>query len=193
MDFCTRNLLLLLVLSMFNAQAWAAAPPDQNFDAISPQESPTQNNPTITFNSVVYSADTSNDAIRVDTISNVTGGLPTLGSGNGIISIWYGTNTGTYFQFASANNNDNFKLVSLRAEVWGGASGTAEIYTVTGYDDGSPVVTATVTFTADGTYGTGNAAIVYDRQTTPAEDTSSGNTANVVYLLLAVPGPILIK
>ena len=175
MDFCRT---VLFSLGLFCTTAWAAAPADQNFDAISPQESATQNNPTITFDGVVYSADSSNDAIRVDTISNVTGGLPTLGSGNGIISIWYGTNTGTFFQFASANNTDNFKLVSLRAEVWGGGSGTAEIYTVTGYNDGNPVVTATVTFTADGTYGTGNAAIIYDRQTTGAEDSSSGNTAN---------------
>ncbi|WP_348730791.1 Ig-like domain-containing protein [Rheinheimera texasensis] len=175
MDFCRT---VLFSLGLFCTAAWAAAPPDQNFDAISPQESTRQNNPTITFDSVEYSTDSLNDAIRVDTIDQVTGFLPTLGSGNGISSVWYGTNTGTFFQFASVNNTDNFKLVSLRAEVWGGSSGTAEIYTVTGYDDGNPVVTATVTFTADGTYGTGNAAIVYDRQTTPAEDSSSGNTAN---------------
>ncbi|WP_259544469.1 Ig-like domain-containing protein [Shewanella baltica] len=104
--------------------------------------------------------------------------MPTLGSGNGITSAWYGTNTGTYFQFASVSNVNNFKLESLRAEVWGGTALTAEVYTVTGYNDGNPVVSATVTFTADGTYGVGNAAIVYDRQTTPAEEADSGNTAN---------------
>jgi hypothetical protein len=168
----------LLIAPFFWANlAFAAAPADQNFDAISPQESAQQNNPSITFNGVIYSADTTNEVIRVDTISNLTGGLPTLGSGNGITSAWYGS-SGTYFQFASVSNVNNFKLESLRAEVWGGSSLTAEVYTVTGYNDGSPVVSATVTFTADGTYGVGNAAIVYDRQTTPSEDTNSSNSAN---------------
>ncbi|HOY21930.1 MAG TPA: fibronectin type III domain-containing protein, partial [Cellvibrio sp.] len=168
----------LLIAPFFWANlAFAAAPADQNFDAISPQESAQQNNPSITFNGVIYSADTTNEVIRVDTISNLTGGLPTLGSGNGITSAWYGS-SGTFFQFASVSNVNNFKLESLRAEVWGGSSLTAEVYTVTGYNDGSPVVSATVTFTADGTYGVGNAAIVYDRQTTPSEDTNSGNSAN---------------
>ncbi|WP_413490271.1 beta strand repeat-containing protein, partial [Shewanella baltica] len=103
--------------------------------------------------------------------------LPTLGSGNGITSAWYNS-SGTYFQFASVSNLNDFKLESLRAEVWGGSSNTAEVYTITGYNDGNQVVSATVTFTADGTYGVGNAAIVYDRQTTPEEEASSGNTAN---------------
>lgn len=169
---------LLILSCMWANLVFAAAPPDQNFDAITPQESAPQNNPSITFNGVIYSADTTSEVIRVDTISNLTGMLPTLGSGNGITSAWYGTNTGTYFQFASVSNVNNFKLESLRAEVWGGTALTAEVYTVTGYNDGNPVVSATVTFTADGTYGVGNAAIVYDRQTTPAEEADSGNTAN---------------
>lgn len=169
---------LLILSCMWANLVFAAAPPDQNFDAITPQESAPQNNPSITFNGVIYSADTISEVIRVDTISNLTGMLPTLGSGNGITAAWYGTNTGTYFQFASVSNVNNFKLESLRAEVWGGTALTAEVYTVTGYNDGNPVVSATVTFTADGTYGVGNAAIVYDRQTTPAEEASSNNSAN---------------
>lgn len=168
---------LLVSLFTWSSMVFAAAPADQNFDAITPQESAQQNNPSITFNGVIYSADTTSEVIRVDTISNLTGGLPTLGSGNGITSAWYDS-SGTYFQFASVSNLNDFKLESLRAEVWGGSSLTAEVYTVTGYNDGNPVVNATVTFTADGTYGVGNAAIVYDRQTTPAEETNSSNSAN---------------
>ncbi|MFD1089541.1 beta strand repeat-containing protein, partial [Shewanella seohaensis] len=168
---------LLISSCMWANLVFAAAPPDQNFDAITPQESAQQNNPSITFNGVIYSADTTAEVIRVDTIGNITGNLPTLGSGNGITSAWYNS-SGTYFQFASVSNANDFKLESLRAEVWGGSSLTAEVYTVTGYNNGSLVVSATVTFTADGTYGVGNAAIVYDRQTTPAEESSSGNSAN---------------
>ena len=170
---------LLVSLFTWSNMVFAAAPADQNFDAITPQESAQQNNPSITFNGVIYSADTTSEVIRVDTISNLTGMLPTLGSGNGITSAWYNS-SGTYFQFASVSNLNDFKLESLRAEVWGGGSLTAEVYTVTGYNDGNPVpvVSATVTFTADGTYGVGNAAIVYDRQTTPAEEANSSNSAN---------------
>lgn len=159
-------------------QGALVAPADQNFDALSPQESTRQDNPSITLDGVIYSTNSTNDAIRVDTVDAITGMLPTLGTGNAIGSAWYGTNTGTYFQFASENNANNFKLNSLRAEVWGGTSGTAEVYTVTGYNNGSQTVSATVTFTADGIYGVGNSAIVYDRQTTGAEESSSGNTAN---------------
>jgi hypothetical protein len=161
----------------------AATPPSQNFDAISPQESTRQNNPSLTFDGITYSTDSINDALRIDTIENVTGALPTLGTGNGLASVWYGTNTGTFFQFASVNNADNFMLLSLRAEVWGGSSGTAEIYTISGYDDGVEVANATVTFTTSGLYGSGDDAIDYTRQTTSDEDQLSGNTANAGLLI----------
>ncbi|MEJ6521666.1 putative Ig domain-containing protein, partial [Shewanella bicestrii] len=177
MNLRKAKLTLFISSFMWVNLGFAAAPVDQNFDAITPQESTRQNNPSITFDGVIYSADTTNEVIRVDTIDAITGNLPTLGSGNGITSSWYNS-SGTYFQFASVSNADDFKLESLRAEVWGGSSLTAEVYTVTGYNNGSSVVSATVTFTADGTYGVGNAAIVYDRQTTPQEESSSGNTAN---------------
>lgn len=172
---------LLVSLFTWSNMVFAAAPADQNFDAIAPQESAQQNNPSITFNGVIYSADTTSEVIRVDTVEALTGITTfspiTLGSGNGITSAWYNS-SGTYFQFASVSNLNDFKLESLRAEVWGGGSNTAEVYTVTGYNDGNSVVSATVTFTADGTYGVGNAAIIYDRQTTPAEEANTNNTTN---------------
>jgi MYXO-CTERM domain-containing protein len=161
----------------------AAAPTSQDFDHIAPQESARTNNPSFTFDGVTYSTDATNDALRIDTIANVTGSLPTLGSGNGLSSVWYGTNTGTYLQFASVNNADDFQLLSLRAEVWGGSAGTAEAYTISGYDNGSIVVSATVTFTASGVYGSGGDAIDYTRQTTALEESSSGNSANAGLLV----------
>jgi len=161
----------------------AATPASQNFDAITPQESTRENNPSLTFGGVIYSTDALNDALRVDTIENVTGLLPTLGTGNGLASVWYGTNTGTFLQFASVDNADNFALVSLRAEVWGGLSGTSEIYTISGYDNGVEVVNATVTFTISGLYGSGDDAVNYTRQTTPDEEMNSDNTANAGLLI----------
>lgn len=161
----------------------AAAPASQNFDAITPQESVREDNPSFTFGGVTYSTDALNDALRIDTIDNVTGGLPTLGSGHGLSSVWWGTNTGTYLQFASVDNANDFALLSLRAEVWGGSAGTAEIYTISGYNNGSEVVSATVTFTSSGIYGSGDDAIDYTRQTTEQEETSSGNTANAGLLI----------
>jgi hypothetical protein len=170
---------VILVVTAVNCSCvLAAAPVNQNFDAVPIQESARQNNPSLTLDGVVYSTDSTNDALRVDTIDNITGSLPTLGTGNALASNWYGTNTGTYLQFTSVNNSDNFKMVSLRSEVWGGGSGTAEKYTISGYDNGVPKVSATVTFTASGTYGSGNSAIVYNRQTTTTEEAISGNTAN---------------
>lgn len=155
-----------------------AAPASQNFDAITPQESARTNNPSFTFGGVMYSTNALNDALRIDTIDNVTGFLPTLGSGNGLSSVWYGTNTGTYLQFASVLNTNDFRLVSLRAEVWGGSAGTAEIYTLSGFNNGVEVVSAMVTFTSSGVYGMGDDAIAYTRQTTEQEEIDSGNTAN---------------
>ncbi|MDW8803040.1 dockerin type I repeat-containing protein [Clostridium sp. A1-XYC3] len=173
------GLAVALFITMLNYNCvLAVAPADQNFDSIPIQESPIQDNPFLNLNGVIYSTDSTHDALRVDTISNITGNLPTLGIGNGLSSNWYGTNTGTYFQFASANNTNNFKVLSLRAEVWGGGSGTAEKYIISGYDNGVQKVSATVNFTASGTYGLGNASIIYNRQTTPAEEVSSGNMAN---------------
>lgn len=179
MEFCTRNL-LLLVLIMFNARGWAAAPPDQNFDAISAQSSANTSNPSITFDNVVYSTNASSDELRVDSISALTGGFTTLGTGNGISAAWIGDATTTFFKFASVNNVNNFKMVSLRAEVWGGSSNTSELYTIGGYNDGSLVVSAVVNFTADGTYGSGTSAIIYDRQTTPSEDASNQANAGLL-------------
>jgi MYXO-CTERM domain-containing protein len=178
-----RSALAASLLVASGLTCFAAAPANQDFDNITPQESARTNNPSFTFDGVTYSTDATNDALRIDTIANVTGSLPTLGSGNGLSSVWYGTNTGTYLQFASVNNADDFQLLSLRAEVWGGSAGTAEIYTISGYDNGSVVVSATVTFTSSGVYGSGGDAIDYTRQTTSLEESSSGNTANAGLLV----------
>ena len=166
----------LLALWIMACSAFAVPPTDQNFDALSPQESVRDG--SLTFSGVTYSTDATNDALRVDTIANVTGNLPSLGFGNGLSSVWYGTNTGTYLQFASVNQEDDFRIVSFNAEVWGNSSQNSELYTITGYDNDTQVASATVNFRLTGTYGAGANTISYTRLTTPAESSSSLDGAN---------------
>lgn len=155
----------------------AARPPSQNFDAIAAGTVSSLNG-TLTFNGLVYSTDAVNDRLAVDTIANVTGSLPSLGSGNGLSCVWEGTNTGTFFQFASANAADAFSLVSFQAQVFGHSSNNAEIYTIRGYNQSGEVASATVNFRSSGTYGSGNSTLSYTRLTTPAETTSSSDGSN---------------
>ncbi len=166
----------VLAACLLAGAAFAAPPADQNFDALTPQESAL--NGSLTFSGVTYSTDAVDDALRVDTIANVTGSLPSLGSGNGLSSVWYGTNTGTYLQFASVNAADDFRIASFNAEVWGHNSQNSEVYTLTGYDGATEVASATVNFRVTGIYGTGVHAISYTRLTTALETTSSGDGAN---------------
>jgi hypothetical protein len=135
-------------------------------------------NGSLTFSGVVYSTDTVNDQLAVDTIANVTGDLTSLGTGNGLSSVWDGSNTGTYLQIAAADSSNNFKLVSYNAEVFGHVSQNSEIYTIKGYDNGTEVASATVDFHQSGTYGSGANTISYNRLTTTQEDVSSGGGAN---------------
>lgn len=167
---------LFLLLSSLGLTGRAAAPASQNFDALLSQSSPTGG--TLTFSGVVYSTNSTNDQLRVDTVANVTGNLPSLGSGQALSSNWVGTNTGTFFQFASTSNVDNFKLTSFNAEVWGHSALMSEIYAIKGYDNGSEVASATVNFRASSTYGAGTSTVTYTRLTTPSETTSSGDGAN---------------
>ena len=87
------------VASSLITQSFAAAPADQNFDAITAGTLSALNG-SLTFSGVVYSADTVDDQLAVDTISNITGGYTSLGSGNGLSSVWNGTNTGTTLTIA---------------------------------------------------------------------------------------------
>src|SRR5690606_27699295 len=95
-----------------------ATPASQDFDAFVPQESIREDNPSLILDGITFSTDATDDALRLDTINNVSGNLPTLGTGNGLSSVWYGSNTGTYLQFSTQGARDDFRLVSLRAEVW---------------------------------------------------------------------------
>src|SRR5690606_35940980 len=119
-----------------------------------------------------------NDSLAIDTIDNVTGYLPTLGSGLALNSNWRGTNTGTYFEFSTLNLLDAFKMVSLRAEVWSNSYGMSEVYAIKGFANGVEAASATVDFSQDGRYGLGDSYIDYDRQTTPQEEAESGGGAN---------------
>ncbi len=169
---CAGALLLLLSGGILRA-----APVDQNFDTIEAGTT-SELNGALTFDGVVYSTDAEDDQLAVDTINNITGNLPSLGSGNGLTSVWLGSNTGTYLQFAAVDNGDNFRIESFNAEVWGHNSHNSEVYTVTGYDDGVIRASATVNFRVTATYGAGSSTIDYLRLTTPDESTSSGDGAN---------------
>ncbi|HSH17580.1 MAG TPA: hypothetical protein VLD18_16180, partial [Verrucomicrobiae bacterium] len=159
------------------AHSLRAAPADQDFDAIEAGTT-SELNGALTFGGVVYATDAEDDQLAVDTISNITGNLPSLGSGNGLTAVWLGSNTGTYLQFATVDNSDNFRLVSFNAEVWGHNSQNSEVYTVTGYDDGEIRASATVNFRVTATYGADSSTIDYLRLTTSEESTSSGDGAN---------------
>jgi hypothetical protein len=168
---------LLSLMLLLGVSAYATAPASQNFDAILPQESTRGQNPSLTLDGVIYSTDADDDVVVVDTIDAITGYLPTLGTGNAIGSVWYGNN-GTYFQFASELSANDFRLVSLRAEVWGNPTGMAELYEVTAYNEGGIVGSATVDFGASGIYGVGDFSITYLRQTTLEEELSAYGGAN---------------
>ncbi len=166
----------MLFLSL-PSQSQAATPADQNFDATAAGTlSPTGG--TLTIAGIVYSTNSTNDQLAVNTIAQITGNLPSLGTGNALASNWLGTNTGTYFQFASSNNADNFRLVSFNAEVFGHSSFCSEIYILKGYDNGTEVASATVDFRVSGTKGTGTSTLSYTRLTTAQETTDSNDGAN---------------
>jgi hypothetical protein len=152
----------------------ALAPADQNFDSIQAGTLSSLNG-SLTFSGVIYSTDTVNDQMAVDTINNITGGLTSLGTGNGLSAVWDGSNTGTYLQFASVSNTNNFKIVSYNAEVFGHLAQCSEIYTLSGYRNGVQVASATVNFHVTGSYGTGTNIIGYNRLTTTQEEEATGD------------------
>lgn len=168
----------VLFLAFAAVSAQAAAPANQDFESV-PAGTASARGGALTLSGVVYSSDATNDRVLVNPLDNLTGfPVPSVGTGKGINPTYDGTNTGTYIEFAAVSPTDNFKMVSLNAEVWGGSVGTSEIYTITGYDGASQVASATVNFRVAATYGTGTSTISYNRLTTSDETTSSNDTAN---------------
>ena len=74
------------------------------------------------------------------------------------------TSTGSYGEFRSVSNANNFKIVSLIADFLGHSADSPEIYNIVGYDNGVETVRVNgFTITTTGSYGTGNAAINWNR------------------------------
>ncbi|BAK77466.1 hypothetical protein NH8B_2667 [Pseudogulbenkiania sp. NH8B] len=146
----------------FDYQDLLAVPASQNFDSASPGNSSS----SLTLGGVTYSTNGGGIVDIVDV--NIQYGDSFSGfSGNAILSDTSGSASSsiTYFEFGSSNLADNFKLNSLAANAYDGQGGFAKTFTITGYDGGSGT-TATVTvtgfnFSASGTYGSGNMAITY--------------------------------
>lgn len=114
----------------------------QTFDLVRVGTESEKNQPLI-LDGLVYSTDAIDEALHVDTIDNSGN---TIGSGNALNAIWYGTNTGTYFQFASEDQINNFKMTSIELDMWDHGSQNAEKYVVTGYDDGIAKTSVLVNF-----------------------------------------------
>jgi uncharacterized repeat protein (TIGR02543 family) len=153
--------------------SYAQTPLSQDFDNATGAASAVGG--TLTLDGVVYSTDIENDRLAVDFWTNGS----TIGSGNVLFVNYDGSDTGTYFQLASGNSVDNFKISSLEMDVYDNSYGFAEIYTVTGYDEGVSVATATVDFnTTNGVptlYGPGNSELSWLRQ-----NSSNGSTAGIL-------------
>ncbi|MGN7477447.1 cadherin-like beta sandwich domain-containing protein [Solibacillus silvestris] len=124
------------------APAFPMLPFTQTFDLI-PAGTESEIDQPLKIDGMVYSTDALNEALAVETIRNSGN---TIGSGHALNAIWYGTNTGTYFQFESENQLNNFKMTSLELDMWDHGSRNAEKYTVTGYDDGIAKVSVLVDF-----------------------------------------------
>ena len=151
-----------------------ATPLDQNFEGYSNITYP----PSISLDCIEYS--TENAATGYVGVGNVNSeGISSGGvlTGNAAVLLATGTSPlPLYGKFASTNSAINFKLVSLSAEFFGHSNGqSAEIYNIIGYDNG--VAKATVNnfnVKTSGSYGSGSAAIVYNRADYNANGANTG-------------------
>ncbi len=114
----------------------------QTFDLV-PVGTESEKNEPLILDGIVYSTDAINEALHVDIIDNSGN---TIGSGNALNAIWYGTNSGSYFQFSSEDQINNFKMTSIELDMWDHTSQNAEKYVVTGYDDGMAKASVLVDF-----------------------------------------------
>jgi hypothetical protein len=140
-----------------------ATPLDQNFENYSDISYPA----SITLDCITYSTEnavTGNVGIG-NTISQAISSGGALVGNVAILGAIGSNPVPLYGKFASTSTTINFKLVSLSAEFFGHSNGqVSEIYNIVGYDDGvQKVIVNNFSVTASGTYGTGAAAIVYNR------------------------------
>jgi hypothetical protein len=153
-----------------------STPPDQNFTGYSNTAYPA----TITVGCITYSTSGGTGVVGVD--NAVTGSISDgpVFSGNALVMTFSGGTSPTYADFKSLSNTVNFKMASLDVEFFGHTNGNcSESYNIIGYDNGLAVVTVnSFNVKASGTYGSGNSAIVYNRN---AYNTSGNNTGSLTF------------
>ncbi|WP_379135385.1 hypothetical protein, partial [Paenibacillus sp. sgz500958] len=146
-------------------KAVASSPVDENFESYSHSGNTTNSR---TLGSLIYS---SNGTSQVDIIDDTDAFLGEHIDGFDDHSVindfkWDASDSITYFEFASADLSNDFRLVSLNANVVDQDS--AQVYEITGYNGGSgmsPVVTVSgFDFGTSGDYGSGSSAITYTKE-----------------------------
>jgi hypothetical protein len=137
-----------------------ATPNDENFDAFA-NDNPTTGVPgprtlvSFVFEGHRTDADGADGGNGASTHTLATGVVDpihmSIGSGK-VLGLNYGAIfTADWWQFRSILPADNFKLASFQLE--SSSIGYDDIVTISGYNDGALVVSATVDMTASGTYG----------------------------------------
>jgi hypothetical protein len=153
-----------------------STPIDQDFTGYTNTAYPA----TITLGCILYSTSGGTGNVGVD---NAVGGGISDGpvfSGNALVMTFSTLPSPAYADFKSTSNTINFKMASLDVEFFGHLNGNcAETYNIIGYDNGLAVATVnSFNVTTSGTYGSGNAAIVYNRN---AFNTSHNNTGSLTF------------
>ncbi|MDB5276711.1 MAG: type sorting protein [Ferruginibacter sp.] len=160
----------------FTLSPCPSTPADQNFTGYTNNTYPA----TITLACMLYSTSGGTGVVGVE--DAVAGGISDgpVFSGNALVMTFSGGISPTYADFKSTSNTINFKMASLDVEFFGHSNGNcAEIYNIIGYDNGLVVATVnSFNVKASGTYGTGNSAIVYNRN---AYNASGNNTGSLTF------------
>jgi gliding motility-associated-like protein len=126
-----------------------------------------------TYQCIVYSSSTGEVGIGDAAGEAIT--LSPLFSGSAVV-MYSGSLGGGFASFASISPSDNFKIVSFVADFYGHSNGNnSESYSIKGYNDGDEIVSVEgFGVKSSGTYGVGDAAIVYLREDYNENGSNSG-------------------
>ncbi|WGG49491.1 DUF4214 domain-containing protein [Rugamonas sp. DEMB1] len=141
------------------AAALPSAPASQFFEAATPDQN---HSGSLSLDGLTYSADGSAnvDVIRVRDVFDTTF---EMFEGKAITSNTHVGFDVSYFQFSADNPADQFKLNRLAANAGEPGRGYAQRYSITGLSGGATVVEVTLDLGESATYGSGDQAIVYER------------------------------
>ena len=151
-------------ISMHSYGKLLAAPADENFESYSNSSNATT---SLTLGSLVFRSDGTAQVDIMGDVDTFLGEHANVLSGKAVINDhkWDSSDSINYFEFSAVDLNDKFKLNSFSANA--ADSGSARIFTITGYSGGSSgTIVASVTgfdFGTSGTYGSGSSAIDYTR------------------------------